>query len=239
MHKYATPPFFLKFSNALLPWAQILVFPFFGIGLYYAFYHSPPDYVQGETVRILYIHVPSAWLGLGLYLTTALFSLIHLVWRHSVAEYISISCAKVGVVFTFICLVTGSIWGKPTWGVWWVWDARLTSMLLLFFLYLGYLMLVHGFEQNTHSRAANIFAILGALNLPVIKWSVNLWSTLHQGSTFKFFSKSTIHVSFIRPLGFMLAGFVLFTLIAVLKLTLSEISRRKALSLEQKLAHGR
>ncbi|MGN7679018.1 MAG: heme ABC transporter permease CcmC [Anaplasma sp.] len=151
------------------------------IGLYYALYASPADYRQGEVVRIMYLHVPSAWISLGAYSIIAVLSFVSLITKNSAAPLLSRAIAPVGGCFTMVCLVTGSVWGKSTWGAWWVWDARLTSMLLLLFLYLGYSLLWNAFEdQSRAARATALFAIFSAINVPIVKFSVNIWATLHQ-----------------------------------------------------------
>ena len=147
-------------------------------GLYQAIIASPSDYLQGDAVRIMYIHVPAAWMALGIYISMAVSNFISIIYKSRFAEILAYAAAPIGACFTLICLITGSIWGKPIWGTWWAWDARLTSMLVLFFLYIGYIMLwEHDFKS---SRAAAILNIIGAINIPIIKFSVNFWNTLHQ-----------------------------------------------------------
>jgi heme exporter protein C len=193
MHFLANPNKFLKLAGTLEPWIRGLCISSFILGLPLALIFSPPDYQQGDTVRIMYIHVPAAWMGLFCYLTMAIASICFLVWRHPVANMITRASAPIGAAFTTICLLTGMLWGKPMWGTAWVWDARLTSMLVLLFLYLGYMALTEAFENPTHSdQAGAILILIGTVNLPIIKFSVDWWNTLHQPSIF---SMSGISVS--------------------------------------------
>ena len=168
----------------MFPWvagATALLAP---IGLYWALVVAPADYQQGEAYRIMYIHVPAAWMSLFTYLVVAAASAAGLIWRHALAEVTARAAAPIGACFTAVALVTGSIWGKPMWGTWWVWDARLTSVLILFFLYLGYIALHDAFDDPARgARAASILALVGVVNLPIIKFSVDWWNTLHQPAT--------------------------------------------------------
>tara|TARA_B100001094_G_scaffold309915_1_gene344032 strand:+ start:128 stop:853 length:726 start_codon:yes stop_codon:yes gene_type:complete len=185
MHFLANPNRFMKLASVVAPWLQYLCIISFIIGLPLALIFSPPDYQQGDTVRIMYVHVPAAWMGLFCYLTMAVASLFFLVWRHPLAIMISKASAPIGATFTAICLLTGMLWGEPMWGTPWVWDARLTSMLVLLFLYLGYMALNEAFESPDHSdQAGAILILVGTVNLPIIKFSVDWWNTLHQPSIF-------------------------------------------------------
>ncbi|MFP3032376.1 MAG: heme ABC transporter permease CcmC, partial [Wolbachia sp.] len=171
------PTNFSYFSKKALPWLGVICFACFLIGMSLALFFSPEDYKQGEIVRIMYIHVPSAWLALGIYGLIASLSFISLVWNNSVASVLAHAAAPAGTIFSAICLITGSIWGKGTWGTWWVWDARLTSMLILLFLYVGYLSLWSAFDNEARAeKSAAVFAIFSAINIPIVKFSVNLWS---------------------------------------------------------------
>jgi len=185
MHFMANPNIFSKIMEALIPWV-IVIFVFSGtLGLIFALFISPPDYQQGDSVRIMYVHVPSAWMALFSYAMIALGSLSFLIWRHPVGNLIAKASAPVGAIFTILCLVTGMIWGKPMWGTYWVWDARLTSMLILLFLFIGYMLIGNAFENQNHgNKVASIFALAGSINLPIIKFSVDWWNTLHQPSIF-------------------------------------------------------
>ena len=178
---FANPARFLKLTAKLQPITILIALITIGCGLYYALFNSPPDYQQSETVRIMYVHVPAAWMAMFCYVTLALSSAIALIWRHMLANIIAKSTAPIGASYTFLALVTGSLWGKPMWGTWWVWDARLTSVLILFFLYLGYMVLYEAFDDKIRgARAAAILAIVGIINIPIIKFSVDWWNTLHQ-----------------------------------------------------------
>ncbi|MGL4541598.1 MAG: heme ABC transporter permease [Polymorphobacter sp.] len=226
MHRFANPARFLKIARALtLPLAGLGV-ALTAAGLWIGLFASPPDYQQGESVRIMYVHVPAAWLGSGGYLGLAVASAVALVWRHPLAEIAARAIAPVGAAFTAICLISGSLWGKPTWGTYWVWDARLTSMLVLLFLYLGYLALASaeterdgGFAPN---RAASILAIVGIINLPIIKYSVEWWNTLHQGASIRLSgagASSSIAPEMLVPLLLSVAGFsLLFGAIVLMRM---------------------
>ncbi|WP_428248131.1 heme ABC transporter permease [Ferrovibrio sp.] len=201
MHYLANPARFLRLMAAIRPWAAGIAVLGLGLGLGWGLLYSPPDYQQGETVRIMYLHVPAAWMSLFIYAGMALASAVALIWRHPVAELAAKASAPVGAAFTLICLITGSLWGKPMWGTWWVWDARLTSMLILFFIYLGYMALWEAFDDPQRSgRAAAILALVGAVNLPIIKFSVDWWNTLHQPASVLTLSGPKIHADILWPL---------------------------------------
>ena len=177
----ANPKIFRAISRPLKPLCLLLGSVFIVYGVYIGLFSSPSDYQQGEYVRLMYIHVPSAWLGMGIYAFMVLTSLSGLIWRHRLAEIMTEAAAPVGLIMTFLCLVTGMIWGKPTWGAWWVWDARLTSVFILFLLYLGYWVLIRSFDDRTSGlKTGSVLVVLGAVNLPIIKYSVEWWNTLHQ-----------------------------------------------------------
>jgi heme exporter protein C len=176
-----------------------------------ALFVSPPDYQQGEAVRIMYVHVPAAYLASLAYVVVALASATTLIWRHPLADIAAQEAAPLGAGFTLICLISGSLWGEPMWGTWWVWDARLTSVLVLFFLYLGYIALVHAFDDPTRgARAGAILALVGVVNLPIIKFSVDWWSTLHQPESIFRLGGPTIAAAMLWPLAVMALGFTLF-----------------------------
>ena len=180
------------------------------LGLYLALVVAPPDYQQGESVRIMFVHVPAAWMALSVYLFVAVASGVALVWRHPLAEIAAQAAAPIGAAFTLVCLVTGSLWGRPMWGTWWVWDARLTSVLVLFFLYLGYIALVNAFDDpGRGARAGSVLALVGVVNLPIIKFSVDWWNTLHQPASVLRVGGPTIDVSMLVPLLVMAVGFTL------------------------------
>lgn len=180
-------------------------------GLYSGLILAPVDYEQGEAYRIIFVHVPAAWMSLFIYMVMAITGAIALIWRLKLAEIVMISCAPIGASFTFLALVTGSIWGKPMWNTWWVWDARLTSELLLLFLYFGVMALYNAIEdRRTAARAVAILALVGVVNIPVIHYSVEWWNTLHQGPTVTKFDKPSIHLSMLIPLLVMAVAFKLF-----------------------------
>lgn len=201
MHFLANPTRFLRLMGYVRPWAGAVALLGLGLGLGWGLLYSPADYQQGETVRIMYIHVPAAWMAMFIYAAMAVASAAALVWRHPVAELAAKASAPVGAAFTLICLLTGALWGKPMWGTWWVWDARLTSMLILFFLYLGYIALWEAFDDPGRAgRAAAILALVGAVNLPVIKFSVDWWNTLHQPASVLTLAGPKIHPDILWPL---------------------------------------
>ncbi len=226
----ANPTRFMALSARVLPWlagAAILVIAY---GLYLAFVMSPPDYQQGQTVKIMYIHVPSAWLAMAGYVTIAASGFGLLVWRHPLADVSARAAAPIGAAFTFLALVTGSLWGKPMWGTYWVWDARLTSMLLLFFLYLGLIALRSSIEDETAAaKLTAILALVGVALLPVIKFSVEWWNTLHQPST-RF--TATLDPAFRTPLLVNALGFTLLFAALHVKAMRNEVLRRRVKSLQ-------
>ena len=214
--KYANPTRFLKLANGILPWVAGLAGVLITVGLYFSFVASPPDYQQGQTVRIMYVHVPSAWMAMFAYAFIAVASAVGLIWKHPMAHVSAMAAAPVGACFTLICLTTGALWGKPMWGTWWVWDARLTSVLVLFFLYIGFLALANAFDDAARGeKAAAILALIGVVNLPVIKYSVDWWNTLHQPASVSRIDMPAIHSSMLIPLLLMAAGFtaLFFTLV--------------------------
>lgn len=210
------PSAFNKFTNALLPWLIMLSLTLFSAAIYYDF-TSPIDQLHGELVRIMYIHVPSAWLALGLYLLVAIFSFTALVWRIKLAYIIAFSAAPIGAIFAFLTLVTGSIWGKPAWGTWWVWDARLTSMLILFLFYLCYILIVHtGDDKWRSEKPASVIAIFGLINLPIVKFSVEMWNSLHQNASVLRFGGPSIAPEMMQPLLLSFAALCTFTAIMII-----------------------
>jgi heme exporter protein C len=239
MHRFANPNRFLRLANAILPWSAGLTVLLLVAGLYFALLRSPPDYQQGETVRIMYIHVPSAWMALFVYGCMAVSSASALIWRHPLADLIAKAAAPIGAGFTLICLVTGSLWGKPMWGAWWVWDARLTSVLVLFFLYLGYIALVNAFDDPTRGyRAAGILALVGVVNLPIIKFSVDWWDTLHQPASVVRLDGPSIHATMLWPLSLMALAFTAFFVTVLILRVRSEIAAAKIRNLQLSLAQG-
>ncbi|HEC12473.1 MAG TPA: heme ABC transporter permease [Acidiferrobacteraceae bacterium] len=217
LHQLGSAPRFYSFSTSLLPWLSAACIVLLLAGLYGGLVMAPTDYQQGDSYRIIYIHVPSAWMSLFIYMVMAAAGVVGLVWHIKLAEIISISSAPIGAAFAFLALVTGSLWGKPMWGAWWVWDARLTSELLLLFLYLGVIALYGAIEDKRNaSRAAAILALVGVVNIPIIHYSVEWWNTLHQGPTVTKFDAPSIHVSMLVPLLLMALAFKLYYAIAVL-----------------------
>lgn len=232
MRFLANPNRFLKVANAVLPWCAGATAVLFALGLYYAIFASPPDYQQGDSVRIMYVHVPAAWMAMMVYGLLALFAVASLVWRHPLADVMAKAAAPVGAGFTLIALVTGSLWGQPTWGTWWTWDARLTSVLVLFFLYLGHMALTGAFDDATRgARAAAILALVGVINLPIIKFSVDWWSTLHQSASVLRLGAPTIHPSMLTPLFLMAGAFLGYFLCLFILRTRSELAARRVRAL--------
>ncbi len=219
LHALANPARFLSIAKPLTPVLGWLGIVLIAVGCWAGLTQTPPDYLQGETVRILYIHVPAAWLGMGGWSGVALSSIAYLVWRHPLAQIAARAIALPGALFTAICLVSGSIWGRPTWGTWWQWDGRLTSMLLLFFVYLGYMALARAdTDRGGDGRIPAIFGIAGSVLLPIIHYSVIWWNTLHQGPSIGL-TKSSIAGSILWPLPIMLAGFtLLFAAIVLMRM---------------------
>lgn len=227
--RFANPKKFLSLSGRLIPALGVAAAVLTGAGLYLGLAASPPDYQQGEAVRIMYVHVPAAWMALFVYASMAVAALVGLVWRHVVAELYARAAAPLGAAFTFLCLATGSLWGKPMWGTWWVWDARLTSVLVLFLLYLGYIALSDAFDDEQRGIDAGAFLLLaGAVNLPVIKFSVEWWSTLHQPASVFRAGGPRIDASMLKPLLCMAGGFTAFFGMCVLmRLEAAIAARRK------------
>ena len=200
-HKLGSPPYFYRLAGRLLPWLWALALIGLALGLYGGLFVAPKDYQQGDAFRIIFVHVPCAWMSLFVYFFMAANGFIALVWRIKLSETLAMAAAPIGAAFTFICLATGSIWGKPMWGTWWTWDARLTSELVLLFLYLGVIGLYHAIEDRRQAaRAAAFLALIGIVNLPIVHFSVNWWNTLHQGSTVKLFGPSLIDARMLWPL---------------------------------------
>ena len=224
----ANPVRFLRLTSRLQPITILIAVIAIGLGLYYAIIKSPPDYQQSETVRIMYVHVPAAWMAMFCYVALACSSAIALIWRHMLANIIAKSTAPIGASFTFLALATGSLWGKPMWGTWWVWDARLTSVLILFFLYLGYMVLYKAFDdQNRGARAAAILSIVGVVNIPIIKFSVDWWNTLHQPASVIKMDGPSIHPSMLTPLILMAVGYTAFYFWILFIRTRAELNTNK------------
>lgn len=228
MHYFANPTRFVRLARQLDPWVAGLGLCLLTWGLIWGLVFAPADYQQGDTIRIMYVHVPAAWMGLALYASLALACAAALIWRHPVADLWARGVAPVGAAFTAIALITGSLWGKPMWGTWWVWDARLTSVLLLFFLYVGYMALWQAFEDQTKAgRAAALLGVIGIVNLPIIKFSVDWWHTLHQPTSVLRLDGPTIHSSQLWPLLITAAGASAFGIWLTLRRTRMEVMARK------------
>jgi len=203
-HQLGSPPVFDRFAARWTPPAFIVALLMMAVGLYGALFVVPPDYQQGDSFRILYIHVPAAWMSLFVYALMAFYAIIALVWHIKLCEVLAMACAPIGALFTAVTLATGSIWGKPMWGTWWDWDPRLTSELVLLFLYLGVIGLNAAIEdRRAAARAAGFLAIVGVALLPVIRYSVEWWNSLHQGATIKLFGESSMDSSMTWPLWVM------------------------------------
>ena len=237
LHALANPARFLKIARPLTPllfWAGVALL---GYGIWGGLTQTPADYLQGETVRILYIHVPTAWLGMSGWSGIAVSSLVFLIWRHPLAMIAARAIALPGAVFAALCLATGSIWGRPTWGTWWQWDGRLTSMLLLLFVYLGFMALVRADDdRGGDGRIPAIYGIAGSILLPIIRYSVVWWNTLHQGQSIGL-TKSSIDASILWPLWFTLSGFTLFFAGVVLMRMRTILARTKAEARMRRMAN--
>jgi len=228
LHRFANPGRFLRLSRAISPWLLAGAAAVTIIGLVWGLLLAPSDWQQGDASRIMYIHVPAAWLASAGYLALAACSVLSLVWRHPLADIAAAEIGPVGAGFTALCLATGSLWGKPMWGAWWVWDARLTSVLVLFFLYLGHIALVRAFDDPTRgARAGAILALVGVVNLPVIKFSVNWWNTLHQPASIGLTGSPSIAPSMLWPLLVCMTGYtLLFAALCVTRMRAAVMERR-------------
>jgi heme exporter protein C len=232
LHRFANPGRFLRLSGAVLPWLATAGAALTALGLVWGLFFAPADWQQGDAVRIMYVHVPAAWLASAGYLALALCSVLSLVWRHPLADLAAVEIGPVGAGFTALCLLTGSIWGKPMWGAWWVWDARLTSVLILFFLYLGHIALVRAFDDPVRGyRSGAILALVGVVNLPIIKFSVDWWNTLHQPASVFRMGGPTIDGSLLRPLLLMGLGYLLLFQTLLLVRMRTVLNERKARAL--------
>ncbi len=233
----ANPTRFLSLGARMLPWVSALCVLTFGVGLYLTFFVAPDDYQQGATVKIMFIHVPAAWLAMFCYASMALSALGTLVWKHPLADVAAKAAAPIGASFTFLALVTGSLWGKPMWGTYWVWDARLTSVLVLFIMYLGLIALWRTLEDPIRAgKAAAILILVGALNLPIIKFSVDWWNTLHQPASVLRAGGPTIHPTILVPLLVMALAFTLLFVVLHFMAMRNEILRRRIRVMHMRLA---
>lgn len=239
MHRFANPARFLRIAAVVQPWSAGATVVLLVLGVYLSLFASPPDYQQGETVRIMYIHVPAAWMSLFVYTNMAAAAAAGLVWKHPLADLFAKAAAPIGAGFTFVCLLTGSLWGAPMWGTWWVWDARLTSVLILFFLYLGYMALVNAFDDPERGvKAGNVLLLVGIVNVPIIKFSVDWWNTLHQPASVIKMGGPSIAGPMLWPLLVMALAFTAYFITVVLVRIRSEIIARKIQTLRLSEAHG-
>ncbi|RIK93616.1 MAG: heme transporter HemC [Proteobacteria bacterium] len=237
MHRFANPARFQRLASIILPWSDVLTAGLLVSGLYFALFASPADYQQGETVRIMYIHVPAAWMAMFTYSVMAAASAASLIWKHPLADVAARAAAPIGAGFTAIALITGMLWGEPMWGTWWVWDARLTSVLILFFLYLGYMALVNAIENPAAAaRAGAILALVGFVNIPIIKFSVDWWNTLHQPASVIKMGGPSIAPSMLLPLVLMALGFHFYFVSVLLRRMRSELDLARVRALEDAIA---
>jgi heme exporter protein C len=239
MHALANPLRFQRIADRVFPWVAWPTLALAPVGLWLALIHAPADYQQGDAYRIMFIHVPAAWMAMSIYALVAVAGAVALIWRHPLAEVAGRAAAPIGAVFTAIALVTGSIWGKPMWGTWWVWDARLTSVLILFFIYLGYIALHDAFDDPARgARAAAILGLVGAVNLPIIKFSVDWWNTLHQPASILRLGGPAMPASMLVPLLVMaLVYHLYFATVLILRMR-AQLTGRRIQNLRLSAAEG-
>ena len=238
LHRFANPGRFLRISGRVLPPLTAVAVALTVAGLCWGLFFAPADWQQGDAVRIMYVHVPCAWLASSGYFALALCSAASLVWRHPLADLAAVEIGPVGAAATAVCLATGSLWGKPTWGTWWVWDARLTSVLVLFFLYLGHIALVRAFDDPQRGyRAGAILALVGVVNLPIIKYSVTWWNTLHQPASITLTGAPTMYAGMLWPLLISALGFTAGFVALVTARTRAAIYERRIRGLLMARAH--
>ena len=228
MQAYANPLRFIRLARQLTPWTFGAAIVLAIVGLYLGLVSAPADYQQGEAARIMYVHVPAAWMAMGVYASMAIASAVAFIWKHPLADVAAKASAPIGAVFTALALVTGMLWGQPMWGTWWVWDARLTSVLILFFLYLGYIVLWSAIDEPARAaRAARILALVGAINIPIIKFSVDWWNTLHQSASVLRTDGPAMPASMLTPLLIMGLAYALLYVALLLVRMRTEISERR------------
>ncbi|MTJ01050.1 MULTISPECIES: heme ABC transporter permease [Idiomarina] len=228
LHPYAKPEATYRLVDKLLPWFAALTFISLAVGVVWGLAFAPSDYQQGDSYRIIFLHVPAAIFSMGAYSGMAIMGGIALIWQIKTAEWAIPAIAPVGAALTVVALLTGAIWGKPMWGTWWVWDARLTSELILLFLYIGVMALYFAFDDaRTGAKAAAILSLVGVINLPIIHYSVEWWNTLHQGATITKFERPSIATSMLIPLLICLAGFLFLTISLVMMRLKNEILRHE------------
>jgi len=240
VQRFSNPTRFMAWSGQILPWVTVFAAAVLAFGLYASFYLAPPDYQQGEMVRVMFIHVPSAWVAMIAYGTVFIASIGFLVWRHPLADVSAKAAVPLGAAFTLLTLVTGSLWGRPTWGTYWAWDPRLTSVLILFFLYLGLMALRNALEdEQLAAKLTAVLAIVGVLMLPIIRFSVEWWDSIHQNPSVVRAGGPSIHWSLLWPLLVMGLGFALMFLAMHLKAMRNEVLRRRILSTQRARAGQR
>ena len=228
LHRFSSPRYFYSLSQPISQWLGGICLVLMVTGLYYGLFIAPPDYQQGESYRIMFVHVPAAWMSMFIYMVMAVSGAIGLIWRIKLADVIAASSAPIGASFTFLALATGSLWGKPMWGAWWVWDARLTSELILLFLYLGVMALNSAIDdKRIAARASAILALVGVVNIPIIHYSVVWWNTLHQGATVTKLDAPSIHIDMLIPLLLMAFAFKFYYFSVVLMRARCEVLERE------------
>lgn len=237
LHRFANPGRFLRLTDRWLPWLSAAAILVLGAGTAWALLFAPPDWQQGETVRIMFVHVPMAWLAMGGYAGLAILSIMSLIWRHPLADLTARELSPIGAAVTALCLLTGSLWGKPMWGTWWVWDARLTSVLVLFFLWLGHAALIRAFDDPERgARMGAILALVGVVNLPIVKFSVDWWNTLHQPASVTRIAAPGMHVDMLYPLLTCTLGFTLAFMAITLAATRAAVMERRVRALQMAAA---
>jgi heme exporter protein C len=238
LHQFANPARFGRLSRYILPWTSAATLILFAAGLYYTLFDSPADYQMGDSVRIMYVHVPAAWMALGTYTFIAIMSGISLVWRHALADVAARAAAPIGTAFTVIVLATGSLWGRPTWGTYWEWDARMTSVLILLFIYLGYMAMQRAFDDPQRgARAAAVLALVGIVIVPVIKFSVDWWNTLHQPASVFRAGGTAIDPSMQTPLFLMALAYSFYFVTMLLIRIRADLAANRARLLRLNAAH--
>ena len=227
-HKLGSSPWFYRISEITIPYVALFSFLFLSIGIVWGVFFSPTDFKQGDVYRIIYMHVPAASVSQSIYYTMTIAAVVSIIWRMKMAGIFIKSMAPIGASFTFLALISGSIWGQPTWGTWWIWDARLTSTLVLFIFYIAIISLYSSFsEKKSADQAVSILTLVGAVNLPIIKKSVDWWNTLHQPASIKFTESSSISTEMLYPLIISIFGFYLVVLLSGLMAMRAEIAKRE------------
>lgn len=235
--RLANPTRFLSYSSVIFKWSALFALGLFAIGLYFAFFVAPEDYQQGQTVRIMFVHVPAAWLAMFCYTLMTVSAIGTLVWKHSLADVSAKAAAPLGAMFTFLALVTGALWGKPMWGTWWVWDARLTSVLVLFLIYIGLIILWRTIEEPAiAAKTTAVMILVGFINIPIIKFSVDWWNTLHQPASVMRLDGPTIHADILTPLIIMAFAYSFAFIALHMRAMQNEIHRRRVRTLQKKMA---